>query len=77
MNNNSRWGIALLVVILLGVGGYAVLHAPDNRTTGEKIGDAIDQLPDVGKAGKELGDRTPADRIDDAADDVKKDLNIH
>jgi hypothetical protein len=76
MNSNSRWVLAVLVIVLVGIGGYAFLNKPDNRTAGEHIGDAIDALPDVGKAGKELGDRTPGDRLNDAADDVKKDLNM-
>jgi hypothetical protein len=76
MNTNARWAVAIVVILLAGFGGYMYLNKPDNRTTGERIGDAIDQLPDVGQAGKELGDRTPGDRLNDAADDVKKDLNL-
>lgn len=74
MNNKSMMGIiaAVLVIVL----GYFILTMPDHRTGGEKIGDAIDQAADgnFGNAAKELGDRTPADRLKDAAEDAKEDL---
>ena len=46
---------AALVAIIAIVGLY-VLNAPDRRTPGEKIGDAIDQL----------GERTPGEKLGDA-----------
>lgn len=49
-------GIAAFAVFI----GYSVLNAPDRRTAGEKIGDAVD----------ELQDRTPGERLSDA---MKKD----
>lgn len=49
---------AVLVVVIVTV-GYYVLNAPDRRTPGEKIGDAVD----------ELGDRTPGERISDVIKD--------
>lgn len=47
-----------LIVLIVAVGFY-VLNAPDRRSGGEKIGDAID----------ELGDRSLGERI---GDDLKK-----
>lgn len=68
--------IAAIVVILV-IAGIYMLTAPDRRTPGEKIGDAIDELGEgVGEAAEQLEDRTPAeklgDAIEDAGDDMKK-----
>ena len=54
---------------------YSLLNAPDRRTTGERIGDAVDALPQgVDKAARQLGDRTPGEKIGDAAKDVGQDI---
>jgi hypothetical protein len=53
-----------LVVILAFIGFY-VLNAPDKRSAGERVGDAIDQL----------GDRTPGEKLGDAVRDVGDDIN--
>lgn len=50
------------IVIVLAVIGLYVLTAPDRRTPGEKVGDAIDQL----------GDRTPAQKLGDDLKDATK-----
>jgi hypothetical protein len=68
---------AVMVIMIIG---YSVLYAPDQRSGGQKIGDAIDELPNgVDKAARQLEDRTPADKLKDAAndagDDVKKATN--
>jgi hypothetical protein len=59
-----------LVVFIAAIGMY-VLNAPDRRSPGEKIGDAIDAL----------GDRTAGEKLGDAAkdvgDDLKKATNQH
>ena len=70
--------VAALAVIL--VIAYSVLHAPDQRSAGQKIGDAIEELPKgADKAARQLEDRTPADKLSDAAkdagDDIKKATN--
>jgi hypothetical protein len=44
------------LVAVIGIVGYFVLNAPDRRSPGEKIGDAIDQLQD----------RTPGEKLGDA-----------
>lgn len=76
----NKVSIALIVVIVLGI-GYYVLNMPDQRTAGQHISDAVQQLPDSPKnAVRELGDRTPGQRLEDAAhdakQDAKKDLNL-
>jgi len=65
--------IGLFVVV--GIIGYYVLNAPDTRSTGEKVGDAINELPNgVDKASRQLQDRTPGDKLNDAAHDAGTDL---
>ncbi|HEU5047097.1 MAG TPA: hypothetical protein VFT64_04555 [Rickettsiales bacterium] len=68
--------IIAVIVAICGV-GYALLTMPDQRTTGQRIGDAIDALPQgVDKAGQQLEKRTPGERLGDAmkdaGDSVKK-----
>ncbi|MBL0319286.1 MAG: hypothetical protein IPP74_08370 [Alphaproteobacteria bacterium] len=69
-----------LLIAVVAVIGYYVLNAPDRRTAGQKIGDAVDELPNgADKAARQLEDRTPGDKLHDAAnnatDDVKKATN--
>ncbi|NBX02473.1 MAG: hypothetical protein EBR02_00115 [Alphaproteobacteria bacterium] len=64
---------ALVVVVL--VVGYYIMNAPDRRSEGQKIGDAINELPNgVDKAARQLKDRTPAEKLSDAAGDAGDDL---
>ncbi len=69
--NNSKMLIGALVLALVAVGAYAALNAPDRRSPGEKVGDAIGQLGNgVDDAARELEDRTPAQRIGDEVKDA-------
>lgn len=70
--------VAAITVLLLI--SYSMLYAPDRRNGGQKISDAINELPNgVDKAARQLEDRTPADKLHDAAkdagDDIKKATN--
>lgn len=70
-NSQTRWLLLVVAVVIMGLVGYSVLTAPDQRDAGQKIGDALDELPNgVDNAARELGDRTPADKIGDAVDDA-------
>jgi hypothetical protein len=63
--------IALLLVILVAVGSYAVMTMPDRRTPTQKLGDAIHELPQgVDKAARQLEDRTPGEKLGDAIKDA-------
>lgn len=63
------------LALAAGVIGYLVLNAPDRRSAGEKIGDAIDALPQgADKAARQLESRTPGQKLDDAAKDAGDDL---
>jgi hypothetical protein len=62
--------LALAVAII----GYLLLNAPDRRTPGEKIGNAIDALPNgADKAARQLEDRTPGQKLKDAVKDAGHD----
>lgn len=71
--------IAVLTVFVAVI-GYYILNAPDNRNAGEKVSDAINELPKgVDKAARQLEDRTPGEKlgdvVKDAGDDAKKATN--
>ncbi len=71
--NNSRFLIGGLIVAVLAVLAFAFLNMPDNRTSGEKIGDAVGKLSDgqgLDDAARELQDRTPAQRLSDGVKDA-------
>ncbi len=70
----------LSLVIVVTFVGYYLLNAPDNRDIGDKIGDAIHELPNgVDKAARQLESRTPGEKLQDSAqdtlDDAKKATN--
>jgi hypothetical protein len=63
------------LVVVLAIIGFYVLNAPDERSAGDKIGDAINELPNgVNKAARQLEDRTPGEKLNDAAKDAGDDL---
>jgi hypothetical protein len=67
--------LILSLVAITGLVGYSLLNAPDKRSGGDKIGDAINELPNgIDKAARQLEDRTPADKLKDAAQDAGDDL---
>lgn len=62
---------ALTALAILGAVGWMYMTQPDRRTTGQKIGDAIDALPQgLDRAVEQLEDRTPGQRLGDAIKDV-------
>lgn len=63
------------IAIAIALGGYFILNAPDQRSGGDKIGDAINELPNgVDKAARELEDRTPGEKLGDAVEDAGDEL---
>ena len=65
MNNRAIYiicGVVLLVIVAV-----FLLNMPDNRSGGERIGDAVEALPGgVDKAGDQLKDRNPVEKAGDA-----------
>lgn len=76
MNPTVKNVLIIIVVVVVAILGYQMLVAPDNRTTGERVGDAVDAIGEgrPGKAIDELGDKTPGERIGDAVEDVGNDI---
>lgn len=55
-------GVALVVIAAI-----FLLNLPDNRSGTERVGDAVEALPQgVDKAGDQLKDRNPVDKAGDA-----------
>jgi len=69
MNSQARTILIVLGVLLVGALGYSFLTRPDDRNVVQKVGDAIER-----EDTRELQDRTPGERIEDAAKDVKEDI---
>jgi hypothetical protein len=73
--SQSKFLIMAGLALVVGVVGYYVLNAPDRRSAGDKIGDAINELPNgLDKASRQLEDRTPGEKLGDAAKDAGDDL---
>jgi hypothetical protein len=73
MNNKQVTSTLFIIVVIIAVAflGYALLTAPDQRTTTDRVGDAIHALPQgVGKASEQLEDRTPGQKLGDAVKDT-------
>ena len=75
MANTSNRSTVIVMVIailaLLAIVAYGVMNAPDNRSTGERLGDAMSNLSNgVEDAGESLQDRTPAQKLGDAVEDA-------
>ena len=68
--------VSLIIVLGIALVAYNILTAPDRRNVGEKISDAVSELPEgVDKAARQLEDRTPGEKLEDAAKDAKEDLS--
>jgi len=69
--NTNKGLITVIIVVILGVIAWGVLTMPDQRTSGERLGDAVDALPKgVDNAARELEPRTPGERVGDAIKDA-------
>lgn len=74
-SNNNKTLLTVLIVIVIGAVAFFALNAPDRRTPGEKLGDAVGELGDgLEDAGRQLENRTPAEKIGDAVKDAKEDI---
>lgn len=70
-DQNTRFLAITIVVLLVLAFGYAFLTMPDQRSTGERMGDAVSKLDEgVDDAARELEPRTPAERIKDDYEDA-------
>ena len=72
---NHKQLLSIIVVVAVVMIGYFVLTRPDQRSAAQKVGDAVNELPNgVEKASRQLEDRTPGDKLKDAAQDAKEDI---
>ena len=75
MQKSSKPLITVLILVALAIVAWAALTMPDRRTTGQKVGDAIDTLPQgVDKAAEQLEDRTPGEKLGDAVKDAGENI---
>ena len=70
--------IVVVIVAMLALLAYSFLTMPDRRSTTDRVGDAVHELPHgVDAAGKQLEDRTPSQKIGDAIEDTGKSVKEH
>ena len=63
------------LAVIFAVISYDILTAPDRRDGGQKISDAINELPNgVDKAARQLKDRTPGEKLSDAVKDKNDEI---
>jgi hypothetical protein len=67
---STGYRIGLVALVILAVILLGVLTRPDHRNAAQRMGDAIEQLPDVSRAADQLGDRSPGERLGDAVEDA-------
>ena len=71
MNETYKWPLIAGAVIIAAIFAYSLATMPDTRSTTEKVGDAIHELPKgADKAERQLEDRTPGQRLGDAVKDA-------
>jgi hypothetical protein len=79
MDSKNKKTLTIVVVILVLIVAYVLMATPDKRTVTERVGDAVSELPDVDRARDQLHDRSPAEKLGDAAreagEDVKRTVN--
>lgn len=74
-NKNLLILVIVAVIAVIAVVAWGLMTRPDQRTAGEKIGDAVDALPQgVDKAARELEDRTPGEKLGDAVKDAGEEI---
>jgi hypothetical protein len=77
--NTKSAGKTILLVAAAAIVGFLVYSwmttAHDNRTTTDRLGDAVHALPQgLDKAGDQLEDRTPAQKLGDSVDKAGQDM---
>ena len=73
--STGRTLLLIAIVAIVALIGYGIMYGPDGRTDSQKMSDAIKELPNgVDNSARQLEDRTPADKLVDAVEDVGNDL---
>lgn len=64
MSKNAKTIVIVLVVLAVVVVGALAMKAPDDRTAGERIGDAVENLDQgIPEAAEQLEDQSAAERV--------------
>lgn len=75
MRDQNKTLIGITIIIVIGIFAYGILTMPDQRTAGERVGDALDALPEgVDKATEQLEKRTPGERLGDAVKNAGEEI---
>lgn len=77
MTQNRQGSILAItaLTIIIVIVGYYVMNIQENKTVDQKIGDAAGELQlGADKAARQLENRTPTEKLEDAATDVKNDM---
>jgi hypothetical protein len=74
----SKTLLAILAAAIIIILAYGFLTMKDNRSTTDRLGDAVHALPQgLDKASEQMEDRTPGQKLGDAVEDagsnIKKD----
>lgn len=80
MSEMIKWPLMIGALAVIALFLYMMFTSPDRRSGTEKLGDAIHELPQgIDKAGRQLEDRTPGqklgDKVKDAGDKIKENTN--
>ena len=77
MSNTVKTILIAALLVVLAVFAVAALNTPDDRSLGEKTGDAIDTFSEgegLDQAADEFEDRTAFEKMQDGAGDVYEDI---
>jgi hypothetical protein len=75
MKRSSGAMLIFAAILVLGTLIYVVLNQPDKRNSAQRITDAFDELDDgFDNASDQLKDRTPAEKLGDAAKAARNDI---
>ncbi len=69
--------LVVLAVAIIAIAAVAVVYLmQDNRSSSERVGDAIEAVPDgLDKAANQLGDQPPAKNVERNLGDAEKKIN--
>jgi hypothetical protein len=70
-NKNVSIVLGVVLLALVGFVAFGALNAPDTRSTGQKVEDAVNNLDEgLDDAARQLEDRTPLEKMQDGYDDA-------
>jgi len=71
----ARSLIAIVLIVIIGAATWGMLTMPDHRSAGQRISDAVGELPNgINKAGRTLEPRTPGQKLGDTVKDAGQNL---